>query len=498
MFRYNSRFVMSLVISALLLVGIAALRTGEYDEYYTVFLLAGHARPDWPVGIFSAGAVRAAYLGHAGLMQIAQDLRHGDVHPPLYFWVASFWRTWTGNGLFPLRLLSVGISVAGLWGLGKLAQATRVPVASAILMTVFCYGFAYTAIVARGFALAQSLNIFGVWLIYEALVRRSGSRALFGGFCLGAASFSNYLACFVGFGALFWLFLNGFKQWRLWVLALLGFGFFMPADGWFFIAQRSSRAGQFPPFQWPKALALLARDGGASVFGGLTTYGPWFVHMPVEVGLLGMTIGLLILMARQPQGLFVLCAFATPIGLLVLGRVFDNLPIEIRYLTFVLPFFGLLAAGALADMKPLRNAIIAVQIASVIGLAVAPATMQKQQILARDLAPLADPSTLILLPFGNDGVGLPGPFIAASPNRQTILLVKQNFEPAQLAAMIAPYRLVAVPLILGDGSSRAAVPAMLGLFKSASCWQAVPTQEGIAAFQNHCRGTTLNVISGIH
>jgi hypothetical protein len=78
-----------LLLSTLVLVGAAWLRGAEYDEQYTVFLLAGDARPAWPDGVFTAGDVRDRFHGQAGAVQIAADLRRGDVHPPLYFWAVS-------------------------------------------------------------------------------------------------------------------------------------------------------------------------------------------------------------------------------------------------------------------------------------------------------------------------------------------------------------------------------------------------------------------------
>ena len=43
---------------------------------------------------------------------------------------------------------------------------------------------------------------------------------------------------------------------------------FLLADAWFFVAQRASRTGQFTAFSWRHALPLLAKDTGATLFGG--------------------------------------------------------------------------------------------------------------------------------------------------------------------------------------------------------------------------------------
>ena len=109
-----------LPLAGLLLVLAAWLRGPEYDEAYSIFLTAGHARPPWPQGVFTAGSVRWLYAPHGSLAQIAHDLRQGDVHPPLYFWLLELWRRVAGAGWFTARLLSVGFTLAGLAGLGAL------------------------------------------------------------------------------------------------------------------------------------------------------------------------------------------------------------------------------------------------------------------------------------------------------------------------------------------------------------------------------------------
>ncbi|HUW80250.1 MAG TPA: hypothetical protein VMV54_05050, partial [Acidocella sp.] len=85
-----------LLLAALLLGIIAHQRAPEYDEAYSIFLTAGDARPAWPAGVFTAGSVRGLYAGHASPGKISHDLKIGDVHPPLYFWLLEIWRRLLG------------------------------------------------------------------------------------------------------------------------------------------------------------------------------------------------------------------------------------------------------------------------------------------------------------------------------------------------------------------------------------------------------------------
>ena len=168
---------------------------------YTLFLTAGTARPIWPTDAFPAGEVRRLQAGHAGFAAIARDLRSTDVHPPLYFWTVAAWRALVGDSLFAARLASVLFSLASLSLVAAIARLAGIPPVTAVLLTVGCYGFVYTGTIARGFALAEFLTLAGVALALRAERRASGPLALGAGAVFGAATFSNYLAAFVGVAA---------------------------------------------------------------------------------------------------------------------------------------------------------------------------------------------------------------------------------------------------------------------------------------------------------
>lgn len=198
----SANIVAVLLVAVVVVVAAAWLRGAEYDEQYTLFVTGGTARPVWPDGVFTAGEVKRLQSGHAGLAAIAHDLRATDVHPPLYFWAVVIWRRLVGDGLFTARLFSLLCSVATLALVGVLARQAAVPVGAAMLLTLGCYGFVYTAVVARGFALAQLLSVGGVVALMVA--RRRLWQAVGAGALLGAATFANCLAVFVGCAGLIW------------------------------------------------------------------------------------------------------------------------------------------------------------------------------------------------------------------------------------------------------------------------------------------------------
>lgn len=423
------RLIGFLVFAAMVLIAIAWCRAPEYDEAYSIFLTAGHARPAWPTGVFTPGSVRVLYAGHAGFSQIAHDLRAGDVHPPLYFWVLEVWRSITGPSWFAARLLSVLFTLTGLYLLARLAKAVDSPVYPTLFLTLLSYGFAYTGIVARGFALAQLCNIAGVYLLFTAARHKDWPLALAAGVAFGAACFTNYLAVFTACAALLWLLST---RPRLLPAALAGFLPLMPACAWFFLAQRHSRIGQFAVFSPARALGLLAKDSGAAIFGGLPLYaGRFGLLVTLALAALFLICLACVLRRRTHAGLFALLAIAPPCGLFALGLIFGNTPIEIRYLAFSTPFLALLFA---ALPRPLLAIMLATQTAAIVGLAIAPATMQPQARAARLAA--AYPGALVELPYGNDGVGIPGPFIATAPDNMRIQLLHPGAVPQTQAVVV--------------------------------------------------------------
>ena len=602
----------ALLVGVGVLLATAALRGAEYDEGYTLLLTAGTPRPAWPGGVFTAGEARTVFAGHAGLGDIARALRTTDVHPPLYFWTVAAWRWVAGPGLFEVRLLSVLFGVLALALVGAIARLARVPPGGAIVLTVGCYGFAYTGAIARDVVLAQALSLAGVWLAlwadggrrgardipppieglgrvadrgceeglapasHQVLVprephpftlewrggrffpdlRRAPLRSAFGaGLCLGAATLSNYLAVFVAGAVLLWLLARP----RVWLAATAGFVLFLPADLWFFLAQRDSRPGQFPPFSLIGSLPRLAQYTAANLFGGLPLYVPAPMSGAVAIGLAGVAAllaGLVVLRwgrigAARPRVLLTLGVLAPPAGLLLLGLAFNSTPIELRYLAFATPFVGLLLAGALGSL-PRRwclgfgGAILAIQAVALAGMMTRQETMQparataaaatslaedsvavlsgdnrkvaapprgnrrvaelaheKRGIGVRPLgnasipAPLHDDDSVVLLPRGNDGVGVVGAFVNEAPDGLRLSIVNPTDTMQQLEARIGGARRVVLALIGVDADSRATSTMLRATFAADPCWRQAGIGFNVLAFDHICEGDQ-NVLRRLH
>jgi hypothetical protein len=420
--------------------------------------------------------VRAFYTGHARLGAISHDLKAGDVHPPLYFWSLEFWRGLFGPSWFTARLLSVIFSLGSLGVIAWLAEAAGITVFATLGITLLSYGFAYTGIVARDFALAQFLNLLGFSMVFQGVRKNDRRLALGGGLALGAASFTNYLAVFIGCAVLFWLCLKQ-KRWRSLLPAILGMVVFLPLDFSYFLAQHGSRAGQFAAFSPIHAVALLAKDSGAALFGGLPLYagraGPELV-----AALLVLSAACVFFVTKRRHeyaGLLALAAVAPLLGLLALGFVFNNTPIEIRYLAFSIPYLALLLAAVLP--RWLLVPLLAVESCAIIGLALAPATMQPQGLAAQQIMALDMPDALVLLPFGNDGVGVPGPFIATLPDDTRVELL----HPGVLPDFSHEKRII-LATIRADDASRASTAQALSYFEGQKCFKAGPATKLTSVF----------------
>ncbi len=476
---------LALLLGGLLLGMAAVLRDPEYDEGYTAFVTSSAARPAWPEYVFRVGDARAAFRPAPAPWAIAGNLRHTDVHPPLYFWTVWAWRRLWGPSLTATRMLSVGFSLGALACVAAIAAEARFPVLTSLALTLGCYGFVATGIVARGFAMTQCLLLLGLLLTLFAAREPQGSgsgraailRAAGAGVALGAACFTNYLAAFPTAAAMIWLALKRPRDAALLVLACLPF---ILADLSFFLDQRSSRIGQFPAFTWPGMAAAMAHALGGALLGGLPLYLPPGVPRLAAAGMLGLALAALLALPLLrwrrlgrpgPRLLLTMAAVATPVGLILMAVASDTMPIEIRYFAFALPPLALLLAASLASLPPpwrgrVMGPLLAVQAAAIAGLMTRPETMQPEGAAARAAFRTVGSSGLVLLPRGNDGVGIVGAFLTAAPDGLHVLLVDPGSKRAALDADLVDWPAVTAARIAVDRESLRTLPLLGEVLKT--------------------------------
>ena len=568
-----ARCAVVLLLAAAVLGAAAWMRSAEYDEQYTLFLTAGVARPAWPDVPFAAGDVQVVQRGRATLAGIARDLRATDVHPPLYFWAVALWRQMFGPSLIAARLLSVICGLGGLVLTGLIAARAGIPPSLAMLLTFGCYGFAYSSVIARGFALAQLLNLAGVLCLVRSIGRgtgalRYGQRShghphprkpseaathFMAGLLFGAAAASNYLASFVGLSvslAVLWradrfghhqaprchgrscgghLCVTGdgaddrdkpghdylsrgripfsrsrrlsaaWAEHRLLVeLGIVpGLVAWLPLTAWFFIAQRTSRAGQFPAFHLITASKRLLMYAAANLFGGIPLYLPSPFRAAGAAGIATLLCLLVVSIAARWHHIgtsatrctLAAGAIAPAAGLLLLGLAFNTTPIELRYLSFAVPFAMVLLAGALQSLPRmprhvLLGAVLALQSLALAGLLTRPETMQPARATAAAAARLGG-NPLVVLPRGNDGVGIVGAFALEAPPELRIRLVDPTDTPAQLLQHVGTEGHVVLALMEQDAASRTAAATMRTAFGS-PCWRRIAEAFNLLAVERRC------------
>jgi hypothetical protein len=333
----------------------------------------------------------------------------------------------------------------------------------------------------RGFALAQCLMLAGLLLTLEAGLAEGTSRAaaLGAGLALGAASFTNYLTAFTGLAACIWLLWLRPRR-ALWLIT--GLLPFLIGDLFFFLAQRDSRLGQFPPFGWGRMAVALGHATGGALLGGLPLYVPTGLIRLVLAACLAAWLGSMLLLPclrwremgrRAPHRLFALATAATPLGLCAMGLLSNSVPVEIRYLAFAIPPFSLLIAAAVDTLPagvawPYRSLLLIIQACAIAGLMTRPETMQPEAAAAHAAWAAAGSAGLVLLPRGNDGVGIVSAFLTAAPGGLHVFLVSPQTTPAASAAALClnPWPRVTAAPIAADRDALAVLPLLRRLTRA--------------------------------
>ena len=125
--------------------------------------------------------------------------------------------------------------------------------------------------------------------------------------------------------------------------------------------------------------------------------------------------------------------------------------------------------------------VLAIQAAAIAGLITRSETMQPQQAAARAAADWAGRDGLVLLPRGNDGVGVAGVFLLSAPSSLRVMVLS---EPPDLTQAL-PRRVVLALLGL-DQSSRATSAALAAAFTTNPCWRAAGDAPNLRAYDRIC------------
>ncbi|MBL6081786.1 glycosyltransferase family 39 protein [Belnapia sp. T18] len=401
-----------------------------------------------------AEEVKNTFVSHSSLGTVVNNLRNTDVHPPLYFMFLSIWRELLGDNIVILRSFSVICSaLAVITWIFTIWRMGFSPIALGLAVTL-AYGFGYSGHIARGFALAHLFVAFTVLAAVEAYRVRTRSWKFLSawvavaGLCGGFATLTNYLAVFPVAAVLIWLIFNTPRKIISAACAGLPFALATAANLYFFIAQKSARVGQFEPFELFSIVIKLIQLNAASLFGGLPLYVSSGARAPVEVALgalLLMSTAMVVVAWRKlgpMRWLWLSGLLAPSLGLMGLGVIFGNSPAELRYVAFSVPFAaGLFVSTASVLYRNLPQVtsawftlVLVVEAAGALGMMVHPKTQQPFRAALDAASPYFGSDTVLLVPAGNDGVGIMGSILQEVPRQQPILMM------GHLNASTTPHR----------------------------------------------------------
>lgn len=462
-----------LVILATLFVQLPGITNPSisYDEAITLLLVGGDSQPEWPQDIESVGELATVFQGSPSPREIVQDLRDRDVHPPVYFILASAWGNIFGRSLGAVRAFSaLATMLASLSFLGLLRWGRHpTPVLTSLLFACTS-GVVIVGQLARPYGLAQCLVCLAAWC--ASLAVRPGPRqedsesgtksvswlpAFGSALCCHLAFLCSYLAFFPVCVILLFVMLRLWKQSRLWSVAipiLTGLSWLPWAE--FIGVQSISRPGQDVGFHGWLLQAGSLWHAHEMLF--------WALNHPLRpwvIGAMSCVIVFAWLYLRKPTDrilswLLLGWALVPYLGLVAMNVVFDKHLAEPRYLVLAAPGILGLLGYALARIRwfPVLGVLfLLLQVGNVVTFnkkGTAPAS------LSRSLAAAGPDSTLVLIGAGY-GNGFPA---------QMIYELDSSFSA----------------LVLDDDQDLEVVEASLKKFRE--IWLVVPTEDFTRSLEN--------------
>lgn len=487
-----------LLAAAVLLSLNAALRSVELDETYSLVLLSGHPRVDWPAGAFTWADAAPWFAGGSKLSAIAADLRQHDVHPPIWFYAMAAWLDLAGPGLFSARLFSILLTLVNLGLVAAIARRCGAPVAASCAMASASFAVLYTGSTVRMYPLALLFLLLGTWALLHAVGAARGGRVLAGaalaGVCFGLGAATHMLIlfpCIALCGVAAAGLLARRRLTALAVLALAPLPFLAWAASFFLVQDR--RDWQFPPFHFAQAVYRIAQNYAAAVFGGTPLYADGRYQLLLSA-LLALVLAAAVAaaatgargMLRHAEGRVVLVGTALmPATLFLLGLAFDRQVSEPRYMVYSMPFLAIFLARGLRDQAvlPRRAAaglfgcVFALQCAGAAALPFARATQQDARPTIREIAGTWQPGSLLLLPEAADTTGMTVTYVFEAGPDWPMHLVRRD-EPADALLPLVAGRPRVFLVTFGDEVGTQAIAAARDILRR-NGWRDTGARSGV-------------------
>ncbi len=497
--------VLLCAVAAFLLL-CTAFRSAELDEGYSLALLSGHPRVEWPSGVFTKGDV-AQWFERAPTSAIPGNLRNYDVHPPLWFYAEAAWRSVAGADLVAARLFPVLLTLLNFGLVAALARQCRAPVAVTCAVAFGSYAVLYTGSTVRMYPMALTFLLLGTWLLLDVVQRvrdaahRRGptgvdvfARMALAGTCFGLGTVTHLLILFPCIALCAVAAPSLLSRGRVASVALLAAAP-LPFIAWasdYFLVQ-DKRDWQFPPFELLPAIGRIAQHYAGAVLGAtpLLVEGRWQAVVGAALALvLGATIlaaatGAKGMLGRTEGRVAVVGAVMMPVTLFLLGVAFDRQVSAPRYMVYSVPFLAIVVARGLRETAlprrltvPLLAALLGLQFVSAATLPWARATQQAARPAIGDIAQLWDEGSILLLPEAADTTGMTLTFLMeAKPDWPMHYL--RGSEPAQEIRDAVAGRIHLFLIALVDDAGRVAVENARAVLE-ADGWRSTRETQGAA------------------
>jgi len=468
-----------LFAAAICLPGLLS-RAISYDEAITLLEVAGKAYPDgraasevvvgapgigvpgWPRTPQPVGKFKPWFHEDASLSDIAAQLRRADVHPPLYYWTLSFWRQVFGRSLEAARALSLVCSLASVVLLYWLCVAggVRYPLIPSLTFAL-ASSTADQAQQARAYSMAIML-VWGAALVAVLLWKHPPKRPRNRFFCftafglLSAASFlTNYLAAIPAGAIILWLAVV-MKRGRTAFLMIVAGVACVTVLPWApaladHIRARPDQFAGFPGFVVGVAFQIniyahmLLNPAQIGQAGSLA-----FVIGIAAAACLGAVALLRTESVEEPRFLTLLWALAlAPVAaILALNILFDKHLIQARYFVYALPAFAVLLTYKLGQFRqPIQSlafvAATALWISQLICAnrgyeTTAGVRTAHYRSLAKTVESVGTDSAVLVAGI-EYGVAVPGSLVYELPASLSVIFLRVDSDPVEVASMLDRY-----------------------------------------------------------
>ena len=468
------KFLVGLAVLLLLLSAVLT-RSFELDEGYSFLLLDGVPRLHWPSGLFTRPDVAGWFVEDASIKTVPGNLRHFDVHPPVWFMLAWCWRQVWGSSLVAARLLSVLLTLANLIVFWRIALRCRVPATLASALAFLCYGTVYTGATVRMYPLSLLFLLTGVLALLHLLQTPRGVRgmalAATAGGCFGLGAAAHMLVMFpammmsaVAAGVL----LRGRYHAAVTTLAAAPLPFLVWSASYFLVQDR--RSWQFPLFHPLPMLRRVLQDAAGAIVGGtpLCFDGPTrlVVSMALAVLIMAALVLALAVVIRQwraPQTcILAVGAIAMPCVLYGLGVVFQRQASEPRYMVYSIPFMSLLLAQGFRQtllprtvVAPVLMALLGAELVGAGGLMASPNLQQPARRAMAEIGRHWQLSSILLLPEAADTSGMTVDYAFEAPSDWPMALIRQGETSAQLQPLLRGRHTIFMVVLADDAGRRA-------------------------------------------